>query len=310
MSERALGLIAGEGRLPILVAEGMKRAGARVCCVGLRGHFDPALPGACDRFEAAGVYRIGRWIRVLRREGVAEAVLAGRVGKAGMHDPLRLFRHIPDRRAVWLWYRRLRRDRRNRAVLAAIADELGRGGIRLVDGTWCIPHCLADEGVLACPEPAARHRKDIARGWPAALRVAGLGIGQSIAAGGGRVLAVESLEGTDALIERAGRLGGGAPWVLLKVAGPAHDMRADVPTVGTETVERLARAGGACLVLEARRVIMIDKAELLAAAEREGIGVVGIAAEPAGGTGPWPRQVTTGGAADSMSAGSRPRTCP
>ena len=102
MSARMLGVIAGGGALPLMVARGMKAAGAQVCAVGLRDHFDAELPGLCDVFEVAGVYRIGRWISVFRRHGVKQAVIAGRVAKTRMHDKLRLVRQMPDWRALRL----------------------------------------------------------------------------------------------------------------------------------------------------------------------------------------------------------------
>jgi hypothetical protein len=274
---KALGLIAGEGRLPPLLARGMTAAGARVCGVGLRGHYDASLPALCDRFEVAGVYRIGRWIAILRRFGASEAVLAGRVAKVRMHDPLRVLRQLPDWRAARLWYRRLRRDRRTGAILTSLAEELGGCGIRLLDGREFARDNLPVEGVLAVPAAVARHGPDVGAGWPVLQRVAGLGVGQAMAVCGGRVVAVEALEGTDGLIERAGHLCAGRAWALLKGAAPGHDMRADIPTVGPGTIERLARAAAGCVALAAGRVIMIDKPQVLAAAERAGIGIVGVA---------------------------------
>ncbi|MHC4428670.1 MAG: hypothetical protein ACYS0D_08710, partial [Planctomycetota bacterium] len=130
-----LGVVAGAGALPLMVARGMRAEGARVCAVGLRGHFDAELPGLCDVFEVAGVFRIGRWVSVFHRHGVKQAVMVGGVRKSRMHDPLRLVRQMPDWRAARLWYRRLRRDRRSATVLKALADELGACGLELVDST-------------------------------------------------------------------------------------------------------------------------------------------------------------------------------
>ncbi|MHC4413725.1 MAG: LpxI family protein [Planctomycetota bacterium] len=276
MENRILGLIAGQGRLPLLVAQGMKATGARVCAVGLREHFDPALPSLCDFFDVAGVYRIGRWISTLRRHGAVEAVLVGRVSKARMHDPLRLIRQMPDWRAAKLWYRRLRDDRRSSAVLAAVADELREGGITLVDSrTYVVKH-LAHEGTLTCVPLKPEHESDIGCGWPLLQRVVELDIGQSIAMCRGKVLAVESLEGTDAMIERVGRLNGGAAWTLLKGPRDDHDMRADVPVIGEVTIDRLARAGAGCVALRAGAVIMIDKPQVIRAADEAGIPIVGV----------------------------------
>ena len=131
--QQALGLVAGGGKLPLLVADGMREAGIRVCGIGLRDHYDPALPEYCDQFDVHGVLRISSWIKTMRRAGVTEAVIVGRVGKARMHQPLRWLRQMPDWRAARVWYRRLGNDRRNNAVLLALADELRDSGITVIE---------------------------------------------------------------------------------------------------------------------------------------------------------------------------------
>jgi UDP-2,3-diacylglucosamine hydrolase len=280
----SLGLIAGQGQLPVLVARGMKSAGHRVCCVGLRGQFDPALPPLCDSFSTAGIARLGRWIRLLRRGGVTEAVMVGRVAKATMHEPWRFIRHvgglIPDWRAARIWYRHLRHDRRNAALLAAVADELLRSGITLIDSTAYIPDQLAAAGVMGRAQPSAQQRADIDFGWPLLTQVVELDIGQSIAVRDRDVIAVEAVEGTDALIERAGSLCRSRGWTLMKTAKRGHDMRADVPVIGVETIERASRCGAGCIALGAGRVILIDKPAVIAAADRAGVAIVGVEGAP------------------------------
>jgi DUF1009 family protein len=275
MEDSTLGLIAGQGRLPILVAQGMKAAGARVCGVGLRDHYDAVLADVCDHFVVAGVYRLGRWISILRKHGVEQAVMAGRVSKARMHDPLRLFRQMPDWRVAKLWYRRLSEDRRSAAVLGVVADELKANGITLIDSTAYISDHLAAKGLMTTAALLPHQRCDISDGWRMLRRMVSLGIGQAVAICKGKVIAVESLEGTDAMIERAGALNG-AGWTLLKAPSDDHDMRFDVPAIGTVTVERLARARGGCVALHAGRVIMIDKPKVIEAADRAGIPIVGV----------------------------------
>ena len=272
-----LGLIAGQGRLPIIVARGMKAAGATICCVGLRDQFDADLPGLCDLFRRAGIVQIGRWIRILRRAGVEQAVMVGRVEKARMHDPLRLIRQMPDWRAVNIWYRRLRHDRRNAALLAAVADELAANGITLIDSTTYIPDHLAAPGRMGAIEPSAQAQADIDFGWPLLEKIVALDIGQSIAVRDRDVIAVEAVEGTDGLIERAGVLCRARGWTLLKTSRTGHDMRADVPTIGVDTVEKVAAAGGRCIAVGAGRVILIDKPQVIAAADRLKVAIVGIA---------------------------------
>ena len=280
-----LGLIAGQGVLPILVARGMKAGGARVACVGLRGQYDRGLPPLCDVFREAGIFQIGKWIRLLRRWSAREAVMVGRVAKTRMHDPFRLLRQIPDWRAARLWYRRLRHDHRTAAVLAAVADELAGAGITLIDSTTYIPDHLAGEGVMGRVHPSAAQEADIAFGWPLLEEVVGLDIGQALAVRERDVIAVEAVEGTAALIDRAGGLCRVSGWTLLKTAKADHDMRADVPTIGVETIDQLKSARAGCVALGAGRVILIDKPAVLAAADRAEIAVVGVGAEGVRGRG-------------------------
>lgn len=275
-----LGIIAGQGQLPVLVARGMKSAGHRVCCVGLRGHYDPQLPQLCDAFHTAGVARMGRWIRLLKRNGVQQAVMVGTVSKARMHDPWKLLKHfanlIPDMRAVRLWYRHLRHDRRNAVLLAAVADELGRSGITLIDSTQHIPDHLATPGVMGRVTPTTQQQADIDFGWPLIAQAVELDIGQSMAVRDRDVIAVEAVEGTDAMIDRAGHLCKAKGWTLLKTAKREHDMRADVPVIGVNTIERMSQRGGRCIAVGVGRVILIDKPAVLAAADEAGVSVVGV----------------------------------
>ena len=271
-----IGLIAGQGALPVIVARGMRAAGRRVCCIGLADQYVPALPALCDDFAEAGVVQLGKWLRLARRFGVREAVMVGRVSKARMHDPLRIFRQLPDWRAFNLWYRKLRHDRRSATLLTALAEDLAKEGLVLIDSTTFIPDHMASEGVMTRRAPTAEQESDIAFGWPLLKQVGSLDIGQSIAVREKDVIAVEAVEGTDRMIERAGELCRRKGWTLLKTARPGHDMRADVPTIGVSTIEKMHAAGGGCIAIGVGRVILVDRPAVLAAADRLGIAVVGV----------------------------------
>jgi DUF1009 family protein len=271
-----IGLIAGQGQLPVATARGIRAAGRRVVCVGLRDQFDPALPALCDEFSQAGIIRLGRWISLLRRWGASEAVMVGRVRKARMYEPMRLVRQMPDWRAARLWYGVLRHDKRNDALLGAVADELRREGIELIDTTRFIPEHMASEGVMTKRSPSSGEQADIAFGLPIVLRMGDLDVGQSIAVKEREVIAVEAIEGTDKMIQRAGELCRNGGWVLIKTAKPKQDMRFDVPTVGLATIANLKARGGTCLAVEAGRVILLDRPALLKAADDAGIAVVGV----------------------------------
>jgi len=246
-----------------------------VVCVGLRDQYDAALPDLCDSFASAGIIQLGRWIRLLRRGGAREAIMVGRVAKVRMHDPWRLLRQLPDWRAARVWYRRLRHDRRNAALLAAVADELADAGVTLIDSTTFIPDELADEGVMTNRGPEPAQQSDLDFGWPLLAQLVELHVGQSMAVRDRDVLAVEAIEGTDRMIDRAGELCRARGWTLLKTSALHHDRRADVPTIGVQTIERAAAAGCRCIAAGAGRVILLDKRAVIACANRLGVALVG-----------------------------------
>jgi len=268
-----LGLIAGAGRFPFLVAEGARRARRPVVALGIRGLADPALRDVVDRFHWTGIVRLGGWIRKFRRYGVREAIMAGSVRKSEMYGRWRLMRYLPDWTSIRLWFFEVA-DRRNDTILRAAADVMARKGITLTNSVaYCRDH-LPGPGVLTRRGPSAAQQRDIAFGWPIAREIGRLDIGQSIAVKEQEVIAVEAIEGTDRMIERAGTLCRQGGWTLIKVAKPNQDWRFDVPTVGPETIENLHRHGGRVLVFEAHRTLVVDREELIRRAERLRIVVV------------------------------------
>ncbi|MEM8738689.1 MAG: UDP-2,3-diacylglucosamine diphosphatase LpxI [Planctomycetota bacterium] len=276
---KPIGIIAGGGRLPVLMAQGVRAAGRPVAGLGMAGQYDEAFPDLCDSFTKVGVLRLGEWSRKLRRAGAEQAVMVGLVDKAKlMYMPWYAKAAVmrPDREVIWLWYRVLRHDRRSQTLLAAVADALQRRRIELIDTTRYIPDHLAEAGVMTQRGLSAAQKADVAFGWPILMQMNDLEIGQSIAVRGRDVVAVEAVEGTDAMIKRSGELARGQGWTLLKGAGATKDLRFDVPTVGIKTIEGLQAAGAVCLAVDAGRVIFVDKPAVLAAADRAGIAVVGV----------------------------------
>lgn len=270
-----LGLIAGQGALPIITAHGIKTAGRRLVCAGLSGQYRPELPAMCDVFNKVGLIRLNQWIRVLKRHGCRQAVMVGRVGKAEIYEPFHLFRYVPDWRTARVWFVRTHGDRRNDALLRGVADELQSGGIELIDGRPFVAEALATAGVMTKRKPSAEVQRDVDFAWPLLRRVNELLIGQAVACRDREILAVEAVEGTDQLIERAGKLCKRGGWVLCKAANPNQDMRFDVPTVGVATIENLHKHGAAALVLEVGRTIMLEKERLLQRADELGLVVIG-----------------------------------
>lgn len=280
---KRLGLIAGAGSFPFMVLDGAKAAGWTVTVVGLRGFADQRLAAKADQFRWAGLARMGRWIRVLKRFGAERVILAGAVRKSAMYGRWRMLRLLPDLTAIRIWFFRLR-DKRNDAVLSAVADEFARHGIIMDPCVKFTPEQMAPEGVLTGRTPKPSQLLDADFGWRLAKEMGRLDVGQSVAVKETEVIAVEAIEGTDRMIDRAGELCPRGGWVLVKVAKPLQDMRFDVPTVGPDTIERLRQAGAAMLVIEAGRTLIVDREALIQAADRAGIIVMGKADSTGAGT--------------------------
>jgi UDP-2,3-diacylglucosamine hydrolase len=274
--EPPIGLIAGAGRLPFMAAAGIRSAGRRLAVVGLRGLADPWLLERADMAAWRGMTRLGGWIRCLHRWGVREAVLIGGVRKREMYGRWRWLRLLPDARAAKLWYWKVRKDRRDNAVLLALAEELMSEGVELAScARYCAEH-LAGEGLMTRTPVPRSAEGDVAFGWRIARASADLDIGQSIAVRDGDIIAVEAMEGTDAMIRRAGRLCRTGGWTLVKVARSRQDMRFDVPTVGPGTLRNLKNSRCACLAVEAGRTLIVDKPATLELADHLGIAVIGV----------------------------------
>ena len=275
-SANVLGLIAGEGRLPFLVAAGAKRVGLKVICVGLTDNASAKLAEEVDVFYKVAIARPGGWIRRLRKHGVTGTIMVGRIAKGRIFTPWRILRYLPDWRAMRIWYWRLRgKDKQNDTLLNALAKELASGGIILEDSTMYCKEHLATAGTMTQHQPGPSVEGDIEFGWQIVKKLGGLDIGQAIAVKEKEVIAVEAIEGTAQMIERAGQLCKSGDWTLIKTAKPNQDMRFDVPCVGPDTIRSLAENGAKCMVVEAEKTIIIDKPETIKLADQLGITILG-----------------------------------
>jgi hypothetical protein len=260
------GLIAGNGRFPFLVAEGARRAGVSLAVAAIREETDPAIEEVADSLTWVGVGQLGKMIRFFKREGVEKAIMAGQVRHVQIFSGA-----LPDVRMLRMLISLPRRN--TDALIGGVAAELAREGIELIDSTYFLQDHLAAEGVLTKRAPDARERGDVEYGLEVAREIARLDLGQTIVVRARACVAVEAMEGTDAVIKRAGELARGRLTVV-KVAKPNQDMRFDVPVVGVPTVERMVEAGATCLCLTAGKTLMFDRAEMLLLAERLRISVV------------------------------------
>ena len=277
---RKIGLVAGWGRFPVVVAQALKRLGLEVHCVALAGHADPVLAEICDGYLKSGVARLGQHIRFFRRRGVTQATLAGKVFKhkllLGRWGWLSLVPDLTTIRAFFPLFIQGKQDRRDDTLLTVIVDQFARGGITMAPATDFAPELLAKPGQLTRRAPTAAERQDIEFGWQLAKEMGRLDVGQCLTVKGRVVIAVEAIEGTDECIRRSGQLCPQGGLTVVKVAKPQQDMRFDVPTVGVHTIESLIAARASVLAIEAGKTIVVDQAEVVALADQHGVAIVSL----------------------------------
>ncbi|MCI0357552.1 MAG: UDP-2,3-diacylglucosamine diphosphatase LpxI [Planctomycetaceae bacterium] len=275
-----IGLVAGWGRFPIVVAQSLKALGYEVHCVGLAGHADPGLAEICDSHVECGVARMGQHVRYFRSHGVTQATLAGKLFKDkllfGRWGWLSLVPDLTTIRAFFPVFIQRKQDRRDDTLLTVVVDAFARCGITMAPATDFTPDLLAKAGRLTRRGPTAGEQLDITFGWGLAKAIGRLDIGQSVAVKGRAVIAVEAVEGTDACIRRAGELCPQGGFTVVKVAKPQQDMRFDVPTIGIGTIESLMAAGASVLAVEAGKTIVVDRDEVVALADKHGLAIVAL----------------------------------
>lgn len=274
-----IGLVAGWGRYPIVIADALHRQGHRVVCLGIKDHADPTLRDLCEAYTEVGLGKLGAAIRYFRRHGVIRATMAGKIHKVLLFQRFYLWKHLPDWRCCRVFFPHFishTQDRRDDTLLSAVVDAFAQDGITFAPATDFVPELLVKTGILGRRGPTAAEWKDIEYGWRVAKEIGRLDIGQSVAVKGRSVLAVEAIEGTDKCIRRAGELCPVGGFALIKVAKPQQDMRFDVPTIGIGTLESLCAAGGSVLAIEAEKTILIDEQAVIEFANRHDIVLVAL----------------------------------
>jgi len=269
-----LGLIAGNGRFPILFAKGARDNKVPVIAVGIFNETSPEIEQYVDKLYWVGVAQIGKLIKIFKNEHITKAVMAGGLTKTNMFSSWRNLRFLPDLRTINLWYRNVKK-RDDHSLLEAVADELLKDGIELQNSTLYVPQLLAEKGILTKRQPSEMEMEDVQFGWPIAKEIARLGIGQCIVIKEKVIVAVEALEGTDEAIRRGGSLGKG-DIVVIKVSKHDFDPRFDIPSVGLETIKTLKESSASVLALEAGRTLILDIEETIKAADQANIAIIGL----------------------------------
>ena len=276
-----LGLIAGNGRFPFLLLDAARAEGLSVVVAAIKEETDPEIDQRAEADADITVYwlslgELSRLIDTFQKEGVQKAVMAGQVKHKQIFSSIR-----PDWRLAKLLMNL--RTRNTDMLLGAVAKVLGDEGIELISSTSFLEPLLAREGTLTSRTPDEDEIKNIEYGRAVAGALAGFDIGQTVVVAAQACVAVEAMEGTDATIERAGRLmdslGGDASTLerrltIVKVAKPNQDMRFDVPVIGLATIEAMIGAGASCLSVEAERTLLFDRESVLERANQAGIAIV------------------------------------
>jgi DUF1009 family protein len=262
------GLIAGNGRFPILALEEARRQGHEVVVLALRQEAAPEVEAAAWRCHWISIGELGKLIKILKTEGITQIMMAGQVKHASIFSSIR-----PDLRLVKMLASLPARN--TEALLGGVAKVLAEEGIELTDSTALLKTMLADEGVMTRRKPSQAECEAIEYGRRVAHALAGFDIGQSVAIAERACVAVEAMEGTDAMLRRAAGLVNGRKLVLVKVSTGRKRLLFDVPVVGPQTIAVMREAGATALAVDAGRTLLLDRAEMLANADESAISVVG-----------------------------------
>jgi len=266
--KEVLGLIAGGGVFPLMVADAARGKGLRVVAVAHEGETDPLLAEKVDEIAWIKLGQLGHLIRALKKAGVIKTVMAGTINKKKMFENVR-----PDLRGLTLVSKLA--IFHDDDILRAVAGELQREGIHIVSSAEHLPELLAPRGTLTRKKPNQSEREDVEFGWKIAKELGRLDIGQCVVVRRKTVLAMEAIEGTNETILRGGKLAKEKA-VVVKVSKPNQDLRFDVPAVGPDTIQVMAQVKASVLAIEAGKTLLFDKPAMISYADRSSIVIVSL----------------------------------
>jgi DUF1009 family protein len=264
---KRIGLIAGDGRFPIIFADNVRRLGFTVSAIAHLGSTLPELESHVEHIHWMKVGQFSKALAALKRDGVRQAVMLGGIKKTNVFTTLR-----PDLRALAIFSRL--KHWKDDAILREVAGELEREGIEICDSTFGLEGILADEGYLTSKKPSKKEEEDIQFGWETLATLGQLDIGQCVVVKNRVIVAVEAVEGTDEAITRGGTLGGKGG-VVVKRTKPQQDLRFDLPAIGPQTIQTMVAVRASVLAIEAGRTVILDREDVFSHAEEAGISIIG-----------------------------------
>jgi UDP-2,3-diacylglucosamine hydrolase len=267
MDTDKIGLIAGNGRFPLLFAKAAQDKGIKITAVAIKGDTSCRIGRLVDKLFWVKAGQLSRLFEIFQQEGIKKVIMAGQVNPKNLFDK-RLF---PDEEL-----KKLLENIRNKkadTIFSAVAEKLKSQGIDLIDSTTLLDDFLCPAGVFTKKSPTESEWEDIRFGKEIAKSIAYFDIGQTVVIKEKAIVAVEALEGTDAAILRGGRIANGNA-IVVKVSKPKQDMRFDIPVIGLKTVRNLVKARASCLAVEAEKTLFLDKEAAISLADKKGICII------------------------------------
>jgi DUF1009 family protein len=268
-SSNRIGLIAGNGRFPFLVLEAARSQGIEMVVAAIKEETSPDIEQQAKTVHWLSLGQLGKLIKTFKAEGVTQAIMAGQVKHKQIFSGI-----LPDFKMMQLLASLATRN--TDSLIGAVAKVLEGEGIHLMDSIAFLGPLLPEPGVLTQRSPSKEEQQDLDYGYQLARELGRLDVGQTVVVAEAACVAVEAMEGTDAVIERAATLSNGRTLCVVKLAKPKQDLRFDVPVIGVPTVGVLKRARVTAMAIEARKTLMIDREELLKEADAAGITIVAV----------------------------------
>lgn len=267
MSQKLLGLIAGNGQFPFLFAQKAKSQGYRVVAAAIRGDTSFLLRFFVDRCVWFKAGELQRLFAFFKDAGVQQVIMAGQVNPQNLFNPQVAF----DEEFQSLF--KVLQDRKADTIFSAVAERLKARGIELVDSVFLLKEYLAPQGTLTKRGPSLSELADIDFGRNIAKAMGGMDVGQTVVVKDKAIVAIEAMEGTDRTILRGGRIARRGA-VVIKMCKPHQDLRFDVPVIGPRTISTMVRSQAGCLGIEAEKTLLIDRQACIRLANKAGICIV------------------------------------
>jgi DUF1009 family protein len=268
-SSSKYGLIAGNGKFPLLVLEAARSQGIEMVVAAIKEETFPEIEKHARTVHWMSLGQLGRLIKTFKSEGVSHAIMAGQVKHKQIFSSI-----VPDLKMIQLLASLATKN--TDSLIGAVARVLENEGIHLVESTAFLRPLLPEPGVLTRRRPSDEEKLDLDYGYQLARELGRLDVGQTVVVTDRACVALEAMEGTDAVMERAASLVNGRPLRAVKLAKPSQDLRFDVPVIGPATVQLMARLNISALAIEARKTLMIDRDELLKEADERGISIIAV----------------------------------